>query len=308
LFPPAKRSAKFPFPPPPTREQRLKKAIDEILLKPAESIRTFTDLIDPAKSKPDQVTQEALAQLKKFYLTTKSTDDFGKLLTKLGYYKDALEVFYAGKAPPVEIEKTSYEGFLNTKDKEQKSKFLLKNIEMLVGPLKQTALATERIRLFEKTFPRKSHPYAFYVKSDSQKAAELFRKTSFAFVENLLKYLKTEFPQLRLKSRPLVQLKKLPNGLYRVEGSYKGDVMLSLDKLSGIHFHFCYIGGEWTIFETNLTEERSRWAKANRQRDLNQGNKASELFVVLETVFRKEFPENSLHESTPERLPSNQND
>ena len=115
-------------------------------------------------------------------------------------------------------------------------------------------------------------------------------------MQNLISFLVTELPQLKLSSRPLVEIKKNKMDMYKIVGSYKGDVILNQDKLSDVYFTFWFANESWHIVDTNLTKERRAYAIKEREKISSLAMPADVMLRYMEGVFRAQFPKVALHE------------
>jgi hypothetical protein len=106
----------------------------------------------------------------------------------------------------------------------------------------------------------------------------------------------SEFPEISLNGRPVVEVLRERPDQYRIVGKYKGKVTLNLDNLDDIYFTYWMASGQWYVVDTNLTTERKRWAANNRQRLLGKMLGANELMAYLEGIFKSQFPDAALHE------------
>jgi hypothetical protein len=67
--------------------------------------------------------------------------------------------------------------------------------------------------------------------------------------------------------------------------------------LPSVKFVFWGHGGVWYVVETDVTEDRRRFAVAERKRRQKAMFTASELLSYLEGMFRGRYPGAPLHES-----------
>ena len=174
---------------------------------------------------------------------------------------------------------------------------MVEDIKVLLGPLRNYPTAIERIKLLEKEFPATQHPFRYYLRNTDDRIRDIFFRTSFFFVQHLMSYLNTELGQLNLTKRPTVEVRRERDGRYRMVGSYNGEVILNKDHMPDIKFVFWYIKDSWVMVETNLTLERTRYAKAEREKHLGDSLTGEEMLRELESVFHTQFPERGLHEA-----------
>jgi len=276
------------------REARARRALSELLLKSDESIRILTEV---ARENPDDgIGNEAIRSLVDYFKQRKRMGDAGRLLMETKRPKEAAEFFLAEPPSYEEAEPALFAAYATTTEPSRRE-FLVKDINLLLGPLKNLALATERIKLLEKDFPRERHPFGYYLKTPDQKIADLFQRISFHFVQSLLAHLMSEMPQINFVSRPLVEIKKDKKGGYRVVGSYKGDINLSQDNLKGIRFTFWLFNEQWAVVDTNLTIERERFSRQERKRREGEVLPADKMLSYMEETFKTLFPSSALHET-----------
>lgn len=276
-----------------TREVRARQALSQLLLKPDESIRTLTEV---AREKPeDSIAAEAIKSLVEYYKQRKRHGDAGRLLMETKHPREASEFFLMEPPSYEEAEPALFSAYSVSQDPGRRE-LLLKDINLLLGPLKNIPTAVERIRLLEKDFPNDRHPYGYYLKTTDQKISDLFSRLSFHFVQGLLGHLMSEMPQINFISRPIVEIKKDKKDGYRIVGSYKGEVGLNQDRMKGIYFTFWLFNEQWAVVDTNLTVERERFSKAERKRREGEVLSADKMLSYMEETFKTLFPSSALHE------------
>lgn len=278
---------------PTTRPARLAKADSDFLLNPTVVPPEFMKLL--TEDRTDDVAKKAATQLENILRKKRRMREMADLFVFMGRPADAVEPYLEEKAYDA-AERAAAEAWQKSTDPQVKRKMLMKSIELLTGPLKNTAAAIPRIQALEKEFPNQPHPYAYYTLSAEKKLADVFERISFFFVESLIAHMKSDFPQVRLAGRPVVSVIKEGNNQYRVAGIYKGDVSLNTDRLKNIKFEYWLVANEWTLVGTNLTEERQSWAKNNRGRQRDTAVPGEQLLSYFEGVMRAQFPTLGLHE------------
>lgn len=262
-------------------------------IKARLSVSELQNLIK--KDPNDAVAKQAIEQLTSFYRTNQRYGEAGRLMLQINRPDEAVKYFSLDPSLSAENEKASWEAY-NRAEGEERKKYLLLNIKLLLDPLKNLPRAVERIKMFESEFPKSSHPYGYYLKGTDEKISDLFSRTSFYFVQNLISYLNSELPQLKLAGRPLVEIKKSKAQMYKIVGSYKGEVTLNRDKLKGVFFDFWFANESWHIVDTNLTKERQTDALKERAKLSSISVSGEVLLQYMENVFRAQFPRVALHE------------
>jgi len=276
-----------------SRIARLQKAESDVLLSPNSIPADFLALIK--ENGQDEIAKRAANNLESVYKRKLRYLELAQLYILIGRPQDAIGPFEEQKNF-VEAEKAAFAAFEKATDQEQKKKLLLKSIQLLVSQANNLPMATLRIQILEKLFPNEAHPFGYYLLNNDKKMADLFDRTSLFFVENLIAHMKAEFPQLKLKGRPVVSLVKEGADKYRILGAYKGDVVLSYDNLNNIKFEYWLVGSEWNLVATNVTVERQAWAKTNKSRHLNATLKGADMLSYMENLMRNQFPRLGLHE------------
>lgn len=271
----------------------LSKAQSELLLNPDLSLKTLEELAKGGIG--DTVSREALATAVDYYKKMQRPANAGRLLMDAKHPEEAVKFFMMDPPSFKEAEEAYYAAYQGTKDPKRRE-FLLEDIRLLLGPLSDVKLATQRIKELEKAFPNQPHPFRYYSKTIDEKIKDIFSRISFSFVESLLLYVNAELPQINLVDRPLVEIKKDKEGLYRVVGTFKGDVRLNQDRLHNIFIVFWLSGDQWIIADTNLTEERKLFAKQEREKHKGDAMSADSMLSFLETSFKSHFPKVGLHE------------
>ena len=288
------------------RKIKLTKALSEILLQPAPSIIALNDLL--THNPNDEVGVEALRALIDNYRQDHQYQKAGDLLLKVKKPGEAARFFLQEPSLYPQAETSLFLAFQQTQSKES-ADFLLADIQLLLNSMKNYELATERIRLFEKTFPALNHPYGYYLLPTPQRIQNIFNRLSFYFVETVMKHISTDFPQLKLVTRPLVEVKQTTSGDFRIVAHYQGDVILSNDRIRDIYFVFWLIDDHWNLVDTNLTRERQRYAQVARERYNASVMSPARMLQYLETQFQTQFSDKSLHElpSSINSSPSKEN-
>ncbi len=278
---------------PTSRPGRLAKADSDFLLNPTVIPEEFMKLL--SEDRTDDTAKKAAAQLETIYRKKHRLKDLADLYVFMGRPADAVDPYLEEKLYSA-AEKAAYDASQKSTDAQVRRKMLMKSIELLTGPLRNTTAAIPRIQALEKEFPQQSHPYAYYTLGQEKKLADVFERTSFFFVESLIAHMKSDFPQVRLAGRPVVSVYREGNNRYRVAGTYKGDISLNTDRLKNIKFEYWLVASEWALVGTNLTEERQNWAKNNRARQRDTAIPGGQLLAYFEGVMRAQFPTLGLHE------------
>lgn len=283
-----------------TRTQRVRKALSELMIKPRETLPILEKIVE--ENPDDKAGQEALDSAIEYYRRNRRNSSAGTLLMTAKRPLEAAD-FFLGDPPDYErAEIALYRAYETGKTAEEKQKLLLRDIELLLGPLNNQstrATAVGRIKKFSEEFPNAQHPFGYYLKSPEARISEMFSRVAFHFVEGIERHLETDFPDIRLAGRPLVELKKTAKGEYRIQATYKGDVALGRDKLPNITLTFWHWQEKWFLVETNLTEERGRWAGQIKQKMTEAVWKEPEMLEVLETIHTTRFPKATLHGPPP---------
>jgi GYF domain 2 len=288
------------------REAELRKATSELALQPGPSLESLNKLIN--ENSDDAFGKQAITAAVDYY-RVHSPSEGGRLLMKIKRPEDAIGFFLTEPANLQEAEKAYFASFEASTDDTKRKDYLLKDIQLLLGLLKDPGKAQTRVELLEKTFPGQQHTYGYYLKSTEEKIKDLFGRISFYFVQTLMAYLDSELPQIALAKRPLVELKKDRMGKYRIVGTYKGDVLLNQDRLGNIYFTFWLTDKQWELVDTNLTAERRIASHRERDREKKGAVTAPEMLATLERVFKTQFPKNGVHERVslpPAQKPSAQ--
>lgn len=268
-------------------------AVSTLMTNSPASIAELQNLIKENPS--DEISKQAIEQLTSFYRTMQRYNDAGQLMMQVNRPDEATRFFALDPSLTAESEKATWEAYKVAKGEERKQ-FLLQNIQILVSQMQDIPRALERIKIFESEFPKVTHPYGYYLKGTDEKISDLFSRTSFYFVQNLISYLVTELPQLKLSTRPLVEIKKNKADMYKIVGSYKGDVILNQDKLTNVYFTFWFANETWHIVDTNLTKERRAYAIKEREKISSLAMPGDVMLRYMEGVFRAQFPKVALHE------------
>jgi len=282
-------------PPENQRENQLRKAVSDMLISPQESLNTLMTLINDNPN--DRVAQEATQTALDYYKRVIKPTESGRVLMAARRPLEAAKYFLMDPPSYSEAEGAYYAAYLSVNDKVKKRQALIEDIRLLLNQLNNLKLAIERIQLLQKEFPNEPHPYGYYLRPPEERLKDIFNRISFYFVQNLMAFFASEFPQINLLSRPLVELKKDASEKYRIVGSYRGDVLLNQDRLSNIYFVFWLSKEQWRVVDTNLTEERRKWARQVQQQHIGEVLSAQEMLRDLEQIFKTQFPKNALHES-----------
>ena len=275
------------------RAKRLEKAESDMLLNPGTIPGDFAALLQ--EKSDDDVARKAFTVLENAYKKRGKLPELADLYLKAKRPIDAVNPLLELKKY-TEAQAAAYQAYQQIEQPALRRAMLTRSIDLLTGPLQNAPEALAQIRLLEKEFPAEKHAFGYYLLSEDKKMADLFERTSFFFVESLLHHIKSEFPQIKLESRPLVKITKEKGGLYRITGNYQGDVFLSHDRLKGIRFEYWLVGSEWNLVATNVTRERQEWSAANRARHLRTSRDAKAMLAYLEGVMRAQFPLLGLHE------------
>lgn len=279
-----------------SRRSDFEKASALLVLEPNKSLETLNQLIDQDSS--DEIGKESIRLLLSHLSKNKDYGGLGKVYLKLNQPEKAAESFLKDPKLSSQAESALFAAYKTASGK-TKADLLLKNIQILISPLEQYPLASERIALFEKTFPALSHPYSYYQQPPTDRAIHIFSKLKPYFVKILGSHIQDEFPQLTLVGPPQVELKRDIRNNWRVIGSYRGDVLLRSDKLKNIYFVYWLIDNQWLLVDTNLTPERSQFASDLRKRYAESNLNLSSLLELLEQLHKRQFPGLGLHESAP---------
>ena len=73
---------------------------------------------------------------------------------------------------------------------------------------------------------------------------------------------------------------------------------MSRDVLPNVRFVFWGHNGSWYLVETDVTDDRKRFAAGERKRRQDAVFTAKDLLTYLEGLFRARYPGAALHEST----------
>jgi hypothetical protein len=283
-----------------SRESDLRKALSEIQLKPQTAIPTLTKLIQEKDS--DNVGKEALAAALEFYRRNQKYELAGELLLTAKQPREAAKFFLMDPSTARQAESALFKSYEEAKTKGPEEKeLLLQDISLLLGPVQDMTAVTNRIQILERDFPGDNHPYKYYLKTPEGKLTDLFSRIAFFFVNSLMFYVQSELPQIHFEKRPVVELVREADGKYRIIGRYEGEVELHQDRLTNIRFLFWLSDKEWSVVETNITGERKKYAAASKIKLKGESVSAEVLLKQLESIFKQQFPKNSLHEAvTPD--------
>jgi hypothetical protein len=276
-----------------SRPARLKKADSDYLLNPGVVPDDLGKLI--VENAKDDVGVAAVASLEAILKKKRRLHELADLYMRVGRSADAVPVYIEEKSY-AEAVKAADQAYGTVIDHALKRKLLVTNIELLTSQMQNLPAALPKIALLEKDFPNEPNPFSYYLLSEEKKMADLFNRTSYFFVENLINHMKAEFPEIRLIERPVVSIVREPGNKYRIAGSYKGEVQLSLDRLRNIRFEYWLVGNEWNLVSTNVTTARGAWAKGQRTKHASQTLTGQSLLAYLEGVMHAQFPRLGLHE------------
>jgi len=282
------------------RKKQLTEAEMELLLNPSKSLQTMTQLF--TSNPKDEVGQEAAKALLNYYSKNKLYDLAGNVLLKLDKPGEAAQMFLQDPKLAAQAEKALFQAYQTGTGKE-KADFLIQDIDILIRPLKNMGLAKERISLFEKTFPALKHPFNYYSLPIDQRIQSIFDRISFKLVEQVTLHMKEEFPQITLVSKPTVEVKRNTAGDLRIIARYRGDLLLSADRLDNVFFVLWWIDGQWILVDTNLTQERQKYASSMRKKYEAVVLPPAKMLEVLEGQFNQLFPDQSFHESPSVKSP-----
>lgn len=285
-----------------SRQTQLGKATSELLLDPQNSEATLLNLI--RSNSIDAVAQEATKTLEEHYSRNQKFVEAGRLMMLMKKPSEAAAYFIKSPNGKTEAETAFFEAYQAAKEPEVKKSYLLEDIKILLTMDGRTPTAVERIRQFEQEFPGVPHPYAYYLKTVDDKISDIFSRISFHFVQGLMAYIEAELPQINLMDRPLVEVKRDKNNLYKVVGTYKGEILLNKDRLEKIQFLFWLNGDRWSLVDTNLTRERKKWAEQERLKLKDVGISGDQMVKNLENTFHTKFPNAALHEKDLLRSPT----
>jgi hypothetical protein len=275
------------------RKVKLSQASAGLLLNPTQSLQTLNELIN--QDIKDEVGQEASQLLINYYQKNNQTESAGDLLLRLDRPTEAAEQFLKEPRLVSKAETSLFISFKKSQGKES-ADFLIRDINLLINPIKNFNLAKERIELFEKTFPALTHPFGYYSLPIDQKIQTTFVALSRSFVDDVTRTIKEEFPQINLEGRPVVEVKKDATGNYRVISRYQGDLLLRSDRINNIYFLYWLIDSVWVLVDTNLTKERQAFAATMRKKYETRVTSPSTLLELLEGRYRSQFPDQALHE------------
>lgn len=273
-----------------SRDLEYRQAVADILTNSDQSLAVFEKLVRQNAS--DTVGKQALEAAIDYYRRSQRPHDIGRFLIAAKRPADAAPYFRGDQPLPNEELNALVVAF----EQEPKPEFLMRQIELQLGPFNGKTQAIELIKKFEQRFPRVTHPFGFYLKTPEQQIADLFGRISFTFVQSLLAFVETELPQVHFPKRPLVEIKRFRSGGYRVEGSYWGDVTLSRDLLKGIHMVFWLEDDHWVLVDTNLTKERTKYSQQQREILSKDMISSNQMLEFLAQKFRVQFPKASLHQ------------
>lgn len=278
------------------RAKSLKVAQEKMLVSPEDGLTELQRIVDSKND--DAIAKQATDTAVSYLQSLRRYPEAGKLLLKTNRPAEAVEMFLEPPKSYEDADTALMAAAEIAKGKEnERRQWLVKSIDLLLEAKADRKKIEERLRLLEKEFAGLDHPYKYYLKTDDEKIADLFNRMSFTFVQSLLAHVATEFPQLTLQERPTVSVVREGNDKYRLVGRYGGAVQLSRDVLPNVKFVFWGHNGVWYLVETDVTEDRRRFAIAEKKRRQSAHYSASELLTYLETLFRNRYPGAALHES-----------
>ncbi len=284
------------------RQTKLRKAMSELLIHPETSIPILQEVVKGSGT--DAPGKEAVDALLEYYKNQRNPSEAGRLLLSLGRPLEASQMFLSDPPSYAEAEAAIFAAYKTSNDANKKD-LLIQDIRLLLGQANNPELAVERIRLLEKEFKGTKHPFGYYLSSVDTRIADIFNRTSFHFVQKLLTFIETEFPQMSLARRPVVEIQKDKRGRYRVVGKYDGPISLQQDKMDNMTILFWFVGESWIVVDTNITPERAKWASEERNRTKDATLSSSEMLTFMENVFRVQFPKAAIHETVS--LPNSTN-
>ena len=215
---------------------------------------------------------------------------------KAGRPLEASQLFLSEPPSYREAEEAIFAAYKISNDVNKRD-LLIQDIRLLLGLANNVPLAVERIRLLEREFKGTKHPFAYYLTSVDSRIADIFNRTSFHFVQKLMAFIESEFAQMSLAKRPIVEIQKDKRGRYRIAGKYEGSVSLQQDKMDNMRIVFWYANDQWVVVETNLTPERAKWADEERARIKDNTLTSNEMLAFMEGIFRAQFPKTAIHET-----------
>ena len=277
----------------PAPDLDLRKALSELLINPGPSLETLSQIA--REHAADDMGKQALEAALEYY-RNHAPSDAGRLLVAVKKSAEAVPYFLMDPPSYAEAEQAAFAASSGTTDLAKKKQFLLQDIQLLLGQVNNVKLATERLKLFEKTFPGESHRYAYYLKTTDERIKNIFDRIAFYFLGTLQSYLHSELPQINFMKSPLVELKKDKLGRYRVTANYVGEVLLNNDRLTKIRFTFWLSTDRWHIIDTNITSERKVTSTAERDRMKDGSLSGDEMIAYLEQIFKTQNPKTPLHE------------
>ena len=174
--------------------------------------------------------------------------------------------------------------------------FFSGDITLLLGPLSNVKLATQRIQEMEKAFPNERHPFQYYSKSTDEKIKDIFSRISFSFVESLVLYINSELPQINLIERPLVESRRTSGavpGRCNFQGrraSEPGSLARHLYGVLAVRRPMDYLR-----YQSHRGEEA--FAKQEREKHKGDAMSADAMLSYLETAFKSHFPKIGVHEN-----------
>lgn len=276
------------------RRKNLKKAQEDIMVNPEAALAELRKIIQLKSD--DDVAKQATDAAVNYLQSVRRYSEAGKLLLETKRPKEAVTMFLEPPKAFDDADKAMMDAANATKDDERRQ-WIVKSIDLLLEAKADTKKVEDRVRLLEKEFPAGEHPYKYYLKTDDEKIGDIFNRLSFTFVQSLLGYVATEFPQLSLQGRPTVSVVREGNDRYRLVGRYTGPVQLSRDVLPNVRFVFWGHGNNWYLVETDVTDDRRRFAANERKRRQDAVFTAKDLLTYLEGLFRTRYPGAALHES-----------
>jgi hypothetical protein len=287
------------------RAQTLQKANMDLLTNPEQALEQLKKLA--IENPQDTIGKEAIQIFTDKLRRTEREPAIGDLLVQVKQPVEALKYLPITTSADVR-EKAVFMAFEMGKEEKEKRLYLSEDIRLWLIKLNNEGKALERIKLYEKTFPKEPNPFAYYLKTDEQKLVDIFRRISSFFSSTLKMYIDMEFPGIQFKSLPIVEVRKDKTNLYRISANYEGDIFLRKDSLSKIKFTFWFIDDHWQVVETNLTPERKSYAAEQFTKWSGKKLPLKAMLSFLEKTFQAQYPDLLLYEEVPSRDLSRKNE
>lgn len=280
-----------------SREARLQEGRQLIIIQPDEGIGILKKLL--SEDGADEVALAAYRSLELHFLDRQDFKGMGDLLMSVRQPSRAAQIYLKDPRLVAEAERALFQAYELSTSPIEKKDLLKQDIELLMGPLKKKTLAMERIRQLDQIAGSESHPFKFYVLPLSTQVMDVFDRTSQYFLSGLYAFIEGEFPQMKMISKPVVQIRKEEGNTYRIAGSYRGDVVLYRDRLKNIFIEFWLIDAQWYVVDTNLTSDRQKYAKQKKEKLRPRTIADVDLMRYLESVYEQEYPKTPLHVRVP---------